>query len=470
MRTALYARVSTGSDDQEHALQQQLARLRQAAGSQPTTEYIDIASGTRDDRPQLQAMLKACRSGKLDRVIVTRLDRMSRSAAHGAQLLTYFSAPDTPSLLALDDSLDLATIGGRLVARMLINLAQCETERLSERIIHGKQHQRNQGKPFGPFPPYGYRWNDDRSNYELDPETAPLARGIVEHFLQTQRVRETLAFARLQLRCPWRSTAGLSTWLMNPSLVGSRCYGKTELIRDEQGQLQRRARPMGHYAQIIPNCHEPLISQQQHAEIRQVFADNANRKRAGLRTRRVRQLTGLVKCAHCLHTMSYTFWRKGADPVLQCTHAPCEWGRRNRIKEEVVAERIWHELRANWQMLEMLETGLAAKSGQRCGEVDRLLKTIRQLQQLNDPDLSEVINRKLQRLDELMQDTQQREMPWNIGELRNALNDERFWEVAKSDEQLTRQMFTDLVEQVLISEKQVASVQLRVAGDGVALS
>ena len=69
-----------------------------------------------------------------------------------------------------------------------------------------------------------------------------------------------------------------------------------------------------------------------------------------------------------------------------------------------------------------------------------------------------------------MQDTQQREMPCNIGKLRNALNDERFWEVAKSDEQLTRQMFTDLVELVLISEKQVASVQLRVAGDGVALS
>jgi DNA invertase Pin-like site-specific DNA recombinase/Zn ribbon nucleic-acid-binding protein len=468
MRTALYARVSTGSEEQEQALQQQLSRLRQAAGDHPTTEYIDIASGSRDDRPQLQAMLKACRSGQLDRVIVTRLDRMSRSASHGAQLLTYFSAPDTPSLLALDDSLDLATIGGRLVARMLINLAQSETERLSERIIHGKQHQRNQGKPFGPYPPYGYRWNADRSNYELDPEKAPLARAIVEHFLQTQRLRETLAFARKQLRCPWRSTAGLSTWLMNPSLIGSRCYGKTELVRDEQGQLKRRSRPFGTYAQVIPDCHEPLITQQQHLEIRAVFSDNANRKRAGLRTKRVRELTGLVKCGHCQHTMSYAFWRKGAVPVLQCTHAGCSWGRRNRIKAEVVSAAVWQMLQANWQVLEMVETGHAARAGKRCSEVDRLLATIRQLQELNDPDLSEVIQRKLKRLEVLMQDVTKRELPWDMGELRQALTDERFWEVARSDTAVTRQLFTDLVEQVVIKEKGVGGVQLRVGGDGAA--
>ena len=124
MRTALYARVSTASDEQELALQQQLGRLREAAKADTATEFIDIASGSRDDRAQLERLIKACRAGQIDRVIVTRLDRMSRSMAHGAELLEFFSAEDTPNLIALDDGLDLSTVGGRFVARMLINLGQ----------------------------------------------------------------------------------------------------------------------------------------------------------------------------------------------------------------------------------------------------------------------------------------------------------------------------------------------------------
>lgn len=155
MRIGIYARVSTGSDEQEAALDQQLDRLRAAAAGHETLEFIDVASGTRDDREQLKALMTACQRGQLDRVICTRLDRLSRSMAHGAELLSYFSADDTPSLLALDDALDLATIGGRLVARMLINLGQAESERLSERVKHGRAYQRKQLIPLGPKAPYG---------------------------------------------------------------------------------------------------------------------------------------------------------------------------------------------------------------------------------------------------------------------------------------------------------------------------
>ena len=112
MAVAIYARVSSASEEQAHAMEQQLERLRKAAQGELCREFIDVASGGRDDRPQLEALMEACRAGEIERVIVTRLDRMSRSFVHGADLLSYFSGNDSPNLQALDDTLRAAVLWG----------------------------------------------------------------------------------------------------------------------------------------------------------------------------------------------------------------------------------------------------------------------------------------------------------------------------------------------------------------------
>lgn len=465
MRVALYARVSTGSEEQEQALQQQLTRLRQAAAPDVPREFIDVASGSRDDRPQLQAMLAACRNGQVDRVIVTRLDRMSRSMSHGAQLLSYFSAQDTPVLIALDDGLDLNTIGGRLVARMLINLGQAETERLSERVIHGKQHQREQRRPFGPFAPYGYRFNADRSNYELDPVTSSSARAIVEHFIKTTQVRETLRFARTMPGAPFKSTAGLMTWMLNPGLCGCRCYGRSEQLRDADGRVRRRQLPIGRYQLIIPDQHEPLISPVEHAKARAIYEQHRNRRRCPVTPHFVRELTGLVICAHCGHVMSHHSGKGGRYLVLRCAHAICPVGYRNRIKAEVVKDAIWSQLRADWELVAMVASGQASNGKQDDAAINNLVDAIRELEARRDPDLGEAIQRKRLRLQKVMkQRMSEAQMPQVSAELREALRGDAFWEAAAGDQQTTRRMFSEYVEQVLVADGEVESVQLRLGG------
>jgi site-specific DNA recombinase len=150
LRVAIYARVSTGSDEQENALEQQIARLEAAAtanGDNEPLRYIDIDSGFKDDRPELSRLIRDCGAGLMNTVVVTRLDRLSRSSSHGAELLRYFSQDNSPSLVALDDSLDLSTSGGRFMARMLISWAEAETDRLAERLKAGFKHRRDQRKP-----------------------------------------------------------------------------------------------------------------------------------------------------------------------------------------------------------------------------------------------------------------------------------------------------------------------------------
>ena len=471
MRVALYARVSTASGEQEAALEQQLDRLRAAATGHETVEFIDVASGTNDDRQQLNALMSACRGGQVDRVICTRLDRLSRSMAHGAQLLTYFSAEDTPSLAALDDALDLATIGGRLVARMLINLGQAESERLSERVMHGRAFQRKQLIPLGPRAPYGYRFNAERTNYEPDPETAEAARWLLRQFLESGQLRPLLRQARDLPGCKWTSVQGMRSWLMNPTLAGYRVYGHDETYRDADGLLKKRRRRAGEYKQVIANAHEPLITPLEHAKVQALILEHQDRKSSGLLKGYTRELTKLVLCSHCGHFMNYQHHVRLGPIYLRCSFFECSSIKPNRIKVQAVKDAIWAKLKAHQEQI--LAYALA-KSGQMAGQLDEateLQVEIRELEARHDPDLAEAILRKRLRLDNALQMHGHRlDVDLQASEIELALKDPAYWELLESDAELTRRMFTDWVEQVLVRDRTVELVQLKLERCGAIAS
>lgn len=467
MRIALYARVSTGSDEQEAALEQQLDRLRAAAAGHETVEFIDVASGTKDDRQQLNALMAACRAGQLDRVICTRLDRLSRSMAHGAELLSYFSAEDTPSLFALDDALDLATIGGRLVARMLINLGQAESERLSERVKHGRAYQRKLLIPLGPKAPYGYRFNAERTNYELDPETAEPARQLVQQFLKDGMLRPLLRQAKELPGCPWTSVPGMRSWLMNPTLAGYRVYGHDESYRDADGRLKKRRLKAGVYKEVVPDAHEPLISAVTHAKVQARILEHVDRKRSGLLKGYVRELTKLVVCSHCGRFMSYQHHVRLGPIYLRCTYWPCASEKRNRIKVQTVKDAIWSKLKAS---REQLIAYLMTSNGMKNGQLDDAIKLdaeIRELEGRHDPDLQEAILHKRMKLSALMQMHGHRlDVEATAIEMRKQLGDQSAWNLMASNEEATREMFVRFVEKALVRDRAVEAVVLRLDGCG----
>src|SRR3989442_7957800 len=79
-RVALYARVSTIDKGQDP--ETQLLALREYAvrrGFVPAGGYVDYARGTRDNRPQYQALLTAARKHQVDVVLVWRYDRVAPS-------------------------------------------------------------------------------------------------------------------------------------------------------------------------------------------------------------------------------------------------------------------------------------------------------------------------------------------------------------------------------------------------------
>lgn len=122
-----YARVST--DGQDHALQ--LDALR-AAGCEKV--FIETASGSRTDRPELAKALEMTRQG--DVLVVWRLDRLARSLRHLIDISEDLTRRGV-ILQSLTEQIDGNTAGGRFMVAVLSALSQMELEIIRERTRAG---------------------------------------------------------------------------------------------------------------------------------------------------------------------------------------------------------------------------------------------------------------------------------------------------------------------------------------------
>lgn len=151
-RVALYARVSTLDKGQDP--ETQLLALREYAarrGLVPVGEYIDYASGTRDDRPQYQALLSAARKRQLDVVLVWRYDRFARSTQALVRALNEFHSLGV-DFISYQENIDTTTPQGELIFTVMASLAQFESALISERVKAGMVRAKAQGKPISRAP------------------------------------------------------------------------------------------------------------------------------------------------------------------------------------------------------------------------------------------------------------------------------------------------------------------------------
>lgn len=168
MRAALYARVSTPAsskkqtrdgDRERQDPEVQLIKLRayaQARGWEIVDEYVDRKSGADPNRPALRDLEADIDAGKVDAVLVVRLDRIMRSTANFVQFLTMLEedASGRPrrkpvALIAIDQNLDTSTPAGRLMRTIIMAVAEYERDIIRERINDGLDKARADGKQLG---------------------------------------------------------------------------------------------------------------------------------------------------------------------------------------------------------------------------------------------------------------------------------------------------------------------------------
>jgi site-specific DNA recombinase len=111
------------------------------------------------DRPALQGLLADIREGKVDVVVVSKIDRLTRSLADFAKIVEIFDARGV-SFVSVTQQFNTTTSMGRLTLNVLLSFAQFEREVTGERIRDKIAASKKKGMWMGGVPPLGYAARD----------------------------------------------------------------------------------------------------------------------------------------------------------------------------------------------------------------------------------------------------------------------------------------------------------------------
>jgi site-specific DNA recombinase len=190
-RCAIYTRKSTehnldlefnSLDAQREACEAYIKSQAHEGWRLVPDRYDDGAfSGASLDRPALQNLLADVRAGKIDIVLVYKVDRLTRSLADFAKLVELFDR-QAVSFVSVTQSFNTTSSMGRLTLNVLLSFAQFEREVIGERVRDKIAASKRKGIWVGGPVPLGYRCLDKK--LLVVPEEAETVRTIFTRYLE----------------------------------------------------------------------------------------------------------------------------------------------------------------------------------------------------------------------------------------------------------------------------------------------
>jgi len=248
VRCAIYTRKSAeeGLEQEYNSLDAQRDACRAYIESQKAEGWVThsgafgdggISGGTMD-RPALKKLLVLVKDGKVDVIVVYKIDRLTRSLPDFARIVEILDKQNA-SFVSVTQQFNTTTSMGRLTLNVLLSFAQFEREVTSERIRDKIAASKKKGIWMGGYPPLGY----DIKDRKLIPNKAEAenVRRIFEKALEIcslTRLEEELARAGIKAK-RWRSQKGeltgggpltrsaLGRLLRNPVYIGKIRHGHT---------------------------------------------------------------------------------------------------------------------------------------------------------------------------------------------------------------------------------------------------
>jgi DNA invertase Pin-like site-specific DNA recombinase len=195
IRCAIYTRKSTeeGLDQEFNSLDAQREACaayitsQRHEGWQALPETYDDGgySGGNINRPGLQRLLKDIQAGKVDVIVVYKIDRLTRSLADFAKMVELLDAQKS-SFVSVTQQFNTTTSMGRLTLNVLLSFAQFEREVTGERIRDKLAASKAKGMWMGGNIPLGYDVKDRK--LIINPTEAALVRHVFERYIELKSV------------------------------------------------------------------------------------------------------------------------------------------------------------------------------------------------------------------------------------------------------------------------------------------
>ncbi|OYV93275.1 MAG: recombinase [Ferrovum sp. 37-45-19] len=273
MRCAVYTRKSTdeGLDQEYNSIDAQRDAGHAYIVSQRAEGWIPVAddyddpafSGGNMERPALKRLMADIEDGKIDVVVIYKIDRLTRSLTDFSKMVEVFERYGV-SFVSVTQQFNTTTSMGRLMLNILLSFAQFEREVTGERIRDKIAASKRKGMWMGGVPPIGY----DVENRRLVPNEreAKIVRHIFQRFVELGS--STLLVKELRLdgvtSKAWTTQDGKvrEGKLIDKSLIYKMLGNRTYL-----GELR-------HKEQWYPAEHPPIIDRELWGNVHAILATN----------------------------------------------------------------------------------------------------------------------------------------------------------------------------------------------------
>jgi DNA invertase Pin-like site-specific DNA recombinase len=294
LRSAVYTRKSTeeGLDKAFNSLDAQREACTAYVMSQQHEGWTLLPdlyddggySGGSMDRPALQQLLEDVGAGKVDVVVVYKIDRLTRSLSDFAKIVDVLDAADA-SFVSVTQAFSTTTSMGRLTLNVLLSFAQFEREVAAERIRDKVAASKAKGMWMGGGVPLGYEVKDRK--LIVVPEEAATVRDIMRRYLEADSIRTLVEELRRVGIVSKRRTSR-----------SGRTYGGCPIAHGALAWLLKNHIYIGevvHKGNSYPGEHDAIVDREMFDAVQAKLAERTSDGSAGGPRRRVALLAGMIR-------------------------------------------------------------------------------------------------------------------------------------------------------------------------------
>ena len=375
VRCAIYTRKSTDENldsdfnslDAQRESAEAYIRSQASEGWAALPERYDDGaySGATLERPALQRVMVDVEAGRIDTIVVYKIDRLSRSLLDFTRLIEVLEAHGV-SLVAVTQQFNTTTSMGRLTLNILLSFAQFEREVITERIRDKVAACKRKGMWLGGVPPLGYDIDFEHKRLVVNATEAELVRHIFQRYLQ---LGSTVALVR-ELNARGHTT---KAWTTKKGIVRTGAQWTPGGVYKLLGNPIHVGR-VRHHDNTYPGEHQPIVEQSLWDAVQQALAANRQSPAASTRTSTPALLSKLIRCGSCGTGMRISFTRKGGRTYRYyvCAHAtkfgfascPLPTVPAGDV-EETVLRQLREILREPASLLDRLPAGTSAEARSR---------------------------------------------------------------------------------------------------------
>jgi len=311
---AIYTRVSTTErlDQEFTSLDNQRESAESYIQSQKTEGWVALPeryddpgyTGANTERPALQKLMADIKGGKINCVVVYKVDRLSRSLLDFSQLLESFDQNNV-TFVSVTQHFNTNTSMGRLTLNILLSFAQFEREIISERTRDKMAASKKKGKWVGGRPPLGYDIDKVNRRLVINPKEAELVKEIFDLYLEKRSLlsvaialNEKNRFTKSYMTLEGRKSGGvkfkntsIQSIIKNPFYIGK----------------------VSHAGELYQGEQERIISDDVFQKAQQILANNRKERKVSGVVTNTGLLNSILRCKACDSTMYYIYSKKGTN-------------------------------------------------------------------------------------------------------------------------------------------------------------